>query len=150
MKGAPHLRFPFFFFPHPFLQDEEPEPEQPRIIVLGTKDNLKKLGRSSTWFSDGTFSVCPSLFTQLYTIHGMYGDVALPLIYALLPDKAESTYIRVLEAIKDKAEQFQVNFPEPETVVSDFELAIINAVKAVFPHATLRLCFFHLGQSIWR
>ncbi|KAK3923874.1 RNA polymerase-associated protein RapA [Frankliniella fusca] len=40
--------------------------------------------------------------------------------------------------------------PEPETLVSDFELSIINAVKTVFPHSNIRLCFFHLGQSVYR
>ncbi|KAK3922325.1 PKS-NRPS hybrid synthetase [Frankliniella fusca] len=130
--------------------DDEDDPVEDRIIVFATKDNLKKLGRSLTWFTDGTFMVCPSLFTQLFTIHGMYRDVALPLVYALLPNKLEASYTRVLEAIKEKADELHINFPEPETVVSDFELAIINSVKAIFPHATLRLCFFHLGQSLWR
>ncbi|KAK3933198.1 FLYWCH-type zinc finger-containing protein 1 [Frankliniella fusca] len=130
--------------------DDEDDPVEDRIIVFATKDNLKKLGRSLTWFTDGTFMVCPSLFTQLFTIHGMYRDVALPLVYALLPNKLEASYTRVLEAIKEKADELHINFPEPGTVVSDFKLAIINSVKAIFPHATLRLCFFHLGQSLWR
>ncbi|KAK3909783.1 RNA polymerase-associated protein RapA [Frankliniella fusca] len=123
------------------------------MIVFASKENLKKLGRSTTWFSDGKFMVCPSLFTQLYTIHGLVKEhpapVALPFVYALLRNKAESSYAKVLEVLKEKAAELQINFPEPETVVSDFELPIINSIKAVFPHTTPRLCFFHLGQSLW-
>lgn len=130
--------------------DDHDRPTPPRILVFSTKDNLKKLGRSSAWFSDGTFSVAPSLFTQLFTIHGMYEDVALPFVYALLPDKAQTSYTKVLQVVKEKAAEYNITMPEPETLVSDFELAIVNAVKAVFPHSTIRLCFFHLGQSVYR
>ncbi|XP_052128925.1 uncharacterized protein LOC127750685 [Frankliniella occidentalis] len=125
--------------------DDEDDVED-TIIVFATKENLKKLGRSSSWFTDGTFMVCPSLFTQLFTIHGLVEDVALPLVYALLPNKAETSHTKVLEAIKNKADELQINFPEPETVVSDFEVAIINSVKSIFPNATIPLCFFHLGN----
>ena len=34
--------------------------------------------------------------------------------------------------------------------MTDFEVGIINAAKAVFPDASLRCCFFHLGQSTYR
>ncbi|KAK3923875.1 FLYWCH-type zinc finger-containing protein 1 [Frankliniella fusca] len=71
--------------------DDEPV-TPPRVLVFSSKENLQKLGRSRTWFSDGTFTVSPSLFTQLFTIHGLYGDVALPFVYALLPDKTEVSY----------------------------------------------------------
>ena len=39
------------------------------IIVFATVGNLHHLGRAETWYEDGTFSVCPSLFYQIYTIH---------------------------------------------------------------------------------
>ncbi|KAE8740956.1 hypothetical protein FOCC_FOCC013530 [Frankliniella occidentalis] len=73
--------------------DDEDDVED-TIIVFATKENLKKLGRSSSWFTDGTFMVCPSLFTQLFTIHGLVEDVALPLVYALLPNKAETSHTK--------------------------------------------------------
>jgi len=35
-------------------------------------------------------------------------------------------------------------------VLSDFELAIINAAEAKLPQSDPKLCLFHLGQSVWR
>jgi len=49
----------------------EDDPEEPPIIVLSTRENLRELGKSKTWYSDGTFKVCPSLFAQIFTIHGL-------------------------------------------------------------------------------
>ena len=41
-----------------------------RVIVFSTRRNLEQLAKSDTWFVDGTFKVCPSIFTQLFTILG--------------------------------------------------------------------------------
>lgn len=42
-----------------------------RIIIFGTQENLDFLIRCDGIFMDGTFSVTPPLFNQLYTIHGI-------------------------------------------------------------------------------
>jgi len=34
--------------------------------------------------------------------------------------------------------------------MTDFELAIINSVKAVFPGVPISCCYFHLGQSLYQ
>lgn len=44
------------------------------------------------WFSDEKCSVTPSIFNQLYTIHGIYYSNVIPSVYLLLPDKKECTY----------------------------------------------------------
>ncbi|KAK3921780.1 Tryptophan synthase alpha chain [Frankliniella fusca] len=119
-------------------------------MVYATKEGLRKLGKSDIWFVDGTFKVSPVLFVQVFTIHGLYKNEAFPLVFALLTEKAEHLYTEVLQALKDKAAELHIPFPDPSTVVSDFELAIINACRAVLPHSVLRLCFFHLGQSVYR
>lgn len=45
-----------------------------RFLVLGTAENLKFLARCGAVYMDGTFSVVPVIFAQLYTIHGMYAQ----------------------------------------------------------------------------
>ena len=35
-------------------------------------------------------------------------------------------------------------------MVTDFELAAINAFQAAFPGVEMTGCHFHLGQNIWR
>lgn len=46
-----------------------------------TRKNLKLLKECKTWLGDGTFDIVPSLFEQLYAIHGRYKDNLIPLIY---------------------------------------------------------------------
>ena len=115
-----------------------------RFLVFATPRNLQLLGRCKTLFSDGTFGTAPSkLFNQLYTIHGEYRGAVVPLVYALLQNKTELTYTRLVTAI-----QGHVNLV-PTSWLTDFERAAINAIEAKFPNTT-KGCFFHLQQCVWR
>lgn len=52
-----------------------------RLIILGTTDNLDFLSTCDAIFMDGTFSVAPPLFYQMYTIHGKIVNVhSLPKV----------------------------------------------------------------------
>jgi len=76
------------------------------------------------WFSDGTFSSCPNLFYQFYTIHAVFHTEIISLVYALLPDKKETTYVKLFQALKS------IKFGLcPKSFVVDFEKAAINAIK---------------------
>jgi len=122
-----------------------------RILVFATKEYLRILFKSRIWFVDGTFKTAPDIFLQLFTIHGLYDkDYSFPLVYALLENKLELSYTAVLQAVKAIATATGIHVLDPETVIADFEVAIINAVKFVLPNANLRLCCYHLGQSMWR
>ena len=46
-------------------------PGSDRILMFGTEENKHILTISSIWMADGTFKTVPSLFAQLYTIHGL-------------------------------------------------------------------------------
>lgn len=41
-----------------------------RMLIFTTRENLKFLSLCDEYFMDGTFSVTPPLFKQLYSIHG--------------------------------------------------------------------------------
>ena len=75
----------------------------------------------------------------------MIDNKAVPLVYCLIQDKTEATYIRVFEKIKEL--QPTLN---PASIMCDFEKATQNAIQHVFPNARLVDCLFHLGQCIWR
>lgn len=53
------------------LEVDELEVVRNRTIIFSTRDNLKFLANCDGIFMDGTFSVTPPLFSQLYTIHGI-------------------------------------------------------------------------------
>lgn len=120
-------------------------PEDNRILIFSTRRNLQLLARSDHWYADGTFKTAPPLFSQLYTIHGVKENSAIPLVYALLPDKTRETYIRLLSQIKQL--EPGVN---PQTILIDFETSMISAIEAEFPEVRTRGCFFHFGKCVYR
>ena len=62
-----------------------------RLIIFGTRESISFLENSSDWFNDGTFSVAPSGFTQLYTLHGLRDGRNLVGVFALLVSKRVET-----------------------------------------------------------
>jgi len=96
-------------------------------------------------FSDGTFSIVPNLFKQLYTIHGKVYQSVVPLVYVLMPEKSQEAYRKVFNVLKELIPNFA-----PQTVMTDFEKGSINAYNEVFPSIQTSSCFFPLSQSVWR
>jgi len=127
------------------LHDSGPDDGDQRMLVFATADSLDLLEQSNQWYSDGTFKCVPRLFTQLYSIHGRCGDAVVPLVYALLPNKQQQTYVRLLNAIADARPACA-----PQSITVDFEAGAINAFKEKYPAASVRGCFFHLCQNVFR
>ena len=55
----------------PFYAFDSGKENPNRFIIFTTTQNLDELEFSAKWAVDGTFAVCPSLFYQLYTMHGI-------------------------------------------------------------------------------
>lgn len=93
--------------------------------------------------------VTPSIFTQLYTIHGVYRGSAFPLVFALLSDRQQQTYEKLIDELRRLRPTWC-----PKSVMVDFEKAAINAFQKAFDTPTNQLsisgCFFHLQKSILR
>ena len=121
-----------------------------RIFIFGAReDHLSRIGLCDALYCDGTFWVVPSLFYQLFTIHVEVYQQIFPLFYCLLPDKTEETYVRMFIMLKNICHSLniQLNF---NRIVSDFELALINAIARVFPGVQHQGCLFHFAQAIFR
>ena len=101
------------------------------------------------WYGDGTFSVAPQHFYQLYTLHGVVLNQVLPLAYCLLTKKSRSIYREMFTAIKSQAESRSIPISVDNFRI-DFELACIRSFEDVFPEAQVECCFFHLAQAHWR
>lgn len=59
-----------------------------------------------------------------------------------------AAYSKVLQVVCQKLEELQC--PLPRYIMTDFELAIINAALENFVEAFIRACLFHLCQSVFR
>ena len=69
------------------------------------------------------------------------------MAYCLLPGKDKHIYNRVLLLLKDAAMTMGINF-DPRVVVSDFELAMVQAATMSFPNTNHRGCYYHFVQAI--
>ena len=108
-----------------FLMAEDGQGED-RVIMFVS---IKLFCEAQTIYVDGTFQTCPSLFYQVFTIQAFKNGRQFPLVCALLPNKSRATYV---ELVKQKAHSLHVCL-EPQIILSDFELAIKQAVELSFP-----------------
>ena len=119
-----------------------------RIMIFGTMESLQKMAKCEKLWGDGTFKQSPKLFYHLYTIHGFYKGQIFPWIYAILPNKEETTYVRMLKLLQDKLRSIGLRFRVKEFQV-DFEQSMINAIKNVLK-CDVKGCAFHFCQSLIR
>jgi len=83
-------------------------------------------------------------FTDTWCTDIQHNNV-FPSVFALLPNKMESTYCRLFEALKSMKPKLN-----PDTIMIDFEKAVMSAILKTFPVTKIRGCFFHFTQSVWR
>ena len=107
--------------------------------------SIEMLKNNYIWCVDGTFSVVPAPYYQLYTISVLIGNNVYPVVFAILKDKLAITYKKIFEILKNLVGRI-----EPRIIKSDFETGSINALKFHFPRANISACQFHLGQSLLR
>ncbi|GBC04083.1 hypothetical protein RclHR1_00550028 [Rhizophagus clarus] len=84
---------------------------------------------------DGTFKTILTVFCQLYTLHALVcGENLriLPLVYLLLTGKSEEIYRCLFEELVDFTAESNITL-QPSVIITDFELASINASCQVFP-----------------
>lgn len=128
------------------LYDSKSFSEESRIIIMGDQVVIEAMIRAKQWLGDGTFKVVPTLFYQLYTFHFVFDEGVNPAaLYCLLPDKTQITYRRLMEIV-------QILMPQasPEVILTDFEMAAMNALRDAYPRARVTGCYFHLTQSVIR
>jgi hypothetical protein len=70
---------------------------------------------------------------------------AVPCLFALLPDKEKSTYLRLAECIMQQLQQADVS-----TIMMDYERGMNSAFRATFDEAAIVGCDFHWKTIIRR
>lgn len=67
-----------------------------------------------------------------------------------MPGKTSELYARVFQQIVVVLQNMNVQLFYLSSFISDFELALINAIKLVFPNVQHIGCFFHFSQAVYR
>ena len=119
-----------------------------RILMFGTHQAAQLLANSGEWYCDRTFSVCPHIFFQLYTIHARINSKTIPFIFGLMPSKRRITYNRFFSEIQNHV---LAAGNKPNTILCDSELAAINSASATSEIRTLVvLSFIYVQTSLKR
>lgn len=74
-----------------------------RILVFGRESVSNDLPTVTKLNLDGTFSICPPLFAQVFVIVGRRGTFVQPIFHVLLPDRHRATYVRAFRLITEVA-----------------------------------------------
>lgn len=120
------------------------------IAIFTTRNVLSCLGQCTDIFLDGTFKTCPHPYPQFFTIHGLYQDRVVPFVFVLMTGKEIGQYRQIFSHIKRRYNRITNNQLSPDRIISDFEIAMMNAAETEFPQSNSCRCLFHLCQSIWR
>ncbi|KAE9528757.1 hypothetical protein AGLY_012332 [Aphis glycines] len=95
------------------------------VVCFSTIKNLNFFQKCDAVLMDGTFSSCPSLFNQLFVVHGVKNSIYVPLFFCLLVGKSVTDYCTALEFLKQRSPRL------PTTFHIDFEQSIHSAVHFV-------------------
>ncbi|CAF1098713.1 unnamed protein product [Adineta steineri] len=90
------------------------------------------------------YQVAPTLFEQMYAVHGSIHGKKLPLLYSLLPNKDQKTYEDLFGIVAQHAQR------KPNYITIDFEKAAENAFNVIYPQCKILGCFFHFKKCIWK
>ncbi len=106
-----------------------------RILLFTTVTNIRYLKESSFWIMDRTFKIVPTIFRQLYIIHGCVrgneNSQIIPLIYALMSSKSEECYRKLFQDLIDFSDEQNVDL-QLQFVLTNFKKATINAIHIEF------------------
>ncbi|XP_018495154.1 uncharacterized protein LOC108864296 [Galendromus occidentalis] len=126
-----------------FLIGDTGEGDQRRILLFGREAVGDWIGYSRKAYVDGTFSLSPPCFYQIVAILAERNNFVIPVCYALLPDKSQATYARMIGLICQAWPSFN-----PAVISTDYEKGLINSFIAAFPEAQIHGCLFHLVQNL--
>ena len=116
-----------------------------RILIWSSDIQLNLLFNSEKLHMDGTFSTCPPQFDQVFIIqaflhgscklnsfdylslHNIFIDIGVPVVYALLPNRKTPTYVHLFSILFGEAERLNKRF-DPKIIMTDFEPGLTKAI----------------------
>lgn len=124
------------------------EGEYHQMFIWCTNEALSLMRYNSHTFIDCTFRSVPAPFIQclIIMVHDIGTELFVPCAYCLLTSKNEYLYLTAFHEIIVLTKYHWM----PRIITSDFEVALISAIKHEFPESRLLCCYFHLKQAIER
>ena len=120
------------------------------ITIFTTLEQLQLLASSRFNLADGTFKTAPPPYAQIYTIHGVENNRRVPLVFALMMNKATADYQRLFQLLHRYTNRAANRVWSPRLFVTDYETGMLNAVATELPNTRHGGCLFHFDQAIWK
>src|SRR4051812_37979961 len=102
-----------------------------KVLIFTTSNNVNYLSQSSFWIMNGTFKTVPTIFKQLYTIHGNVGgsknSQIMSLVFSLMSSKLEECYKALFQNLINFGDECNIDL-QSQFVLTDFEKTAINTV----------------------
>ncbi|XP_025016251.1 uncharacterized protein LOC112538666 [Tetranychus urticae] len=121
-----------------------------KMMIFSSEIFLQYLANSDRVYVDGTFSSAPKQFNQLFTFHVLVNENMFAVVFALLPDKKMTTYLKLISVITSTIRNKLGIIFRPEHLHCDFEMAIMQSFKTFFPNINIHGCYFHFTQCLLR
>ena len=121
------------------------------MIFLTTPFQLNLIKESDILFLDGTFRSAPKSYYQVFNIIGYLKEknISLPIMSVIMKYKYEICYINLFENLKIMLYENNIDIDFSKIyLMTDFEIALRNALKKTFPDSIILGCYFHYIKSI--
>ncbi len=110
---------------------------------------MKMLCEAKFATGDETLKTVPIIFYQLFTLGCVIRDFFFKCAYIYLKKKTTATYVEAISELKKICLANEMIF-RPTKFLSDFESALMDSFKIVFPDVQLSGCFFHFSDCLIR
>jgi hypothetical protein len=121
------------------------------ICLFMTSTQAKILRTCQVIYIDGTFRTAPHPYLQLVTVHGLWLNSVIPLCFCLSTGKTVGQYRQIIKGVRTGIRNATGHsWRQPSTVICDFEISLISAIQTELPNSSIRCCYFHYTQSLWR
>lgn len=118
-----------------------------RSLVFLSDRVIEGFAQINFLFGDATFYSRPNNpeSAQLYTFVSMRDNHVVPLCHALMESRSAQAYQALFQFFRQLAPNV-----DPEYVVTDFEVAQLQALRAVFPLTRHSGCLWHYARAVCR
>ncbi len=117
------------------------------LILMNSDEAVKRaLKTTESVQADGTFRSAPKSYYQVVHMFLEASDVVFCFASVWLTGKTEQLYTQAFNALKKHIPREC----KPKVLMTDFEIALQNGLKSMFPEADLSGCMFHFCQGVFR
>ena len=139
-------------------EEEDNLPENPlkNVVIFTSKPQLELFETCSKGSCDGNFKIAPTNYSQIFIFMLKFETDAkknlgkwIPVAFALLPSKEESSYKLFFHMLKFHLMKMNMNI-KLEKLIVDFELGIQLGALSAWENLLILACYFHYGQCLLR